>query len=172
MKPRKDRAMTLIELILVMSMLLVLGGIVGPAVSEFVPGVRLSKAVTGFVAAAGKARLEAALTGRRHRVVIRKSAEPPSYLVQVEADPLSEPGVFVPLYGDWGKPVELPDAITFESTEGAKPDIELGEEYLEFSPDGTASEATISFGHERLGHEDVSIDPATGVARIVTEVAK
>jgi len=155
---------TLYEVIIVLIVLLTVSAIVIPSFSGFLPTEKVRRSGDGLLSTIAKAHDDAVLTSRRIRLVFSK--EPPAYRLEYEPDPMNEPATFRPLPGDWGAKTELPEDVTV-TVEGAEPDEENGEEYLEFSPDGTATEARIILAHENGGEVVLELDPAGGRARVV-----
>src|SRR3972149_7029108 len=97
-KRRRVGGFTLYEVIVVLVVLVVLAGIVAPSFGRVLPSVKVSKSADEFLATAEKARTDAALTGRRHRLRIEKEAVPPEerpgYWFEYEPDPLGNPALF------------------------------------------------------------------------------
>ena len=157
---------TLYEIIVVLIVFLVVSAVLVPAVGGFLPSTRVRKAGDELLATFAKARADAALTARRIRVVFTKG-ETPSYRLVYEPDPMNEPATFRSMPGEWGAKTELPEGVAFESISGTETDTQSSEEYLEFSPDGTASESTVVLAHENGDKVTLEIDPADGRARVV-----
>jgi Tfp pilus assembly protein FimT len=155
-----------------MIVLVLVGGIVAPAFSNFLPSVRVRKAGDELLSALAKARSDAALTSRRIRIVFAKT-DPPSYRMTYEPDPMNDPATFRAMPGEWGAPIELPEGVQVESIEGAGTDDATSEEYLEFSPDGTATGARITLSHEGGDQVTILVESADGRAAVeVPEEAK
>ncbi|HEY3226491.1 MAG TPA: hypothetical protein VGK61_05820 [Planctomycetota bacterium] len=163
---RLEAGFTLYEIVVVLIVFLVVSAVLVPAFTGFLPSVRVRKAGDGLLATFGKARFDAALTARRLRVVFAKG-EAPSYRIMYEPDPMNEPSTFRAFPGEWGTKTELPDGVSFESIDGSETDPQTSEEYLEFSPDGTAPAATIVLAHENGEKVTLEVDPADGRARVV-----
>jgi Tfp pilus assembly protein FimT len=165
---KRVEGFTLYEVIIVLVVLMVVGGVVAPSFTGFLPSIRVQKAGDGLMATIEKARVDAALTSRRFRIVFTK--EPAAYRLEYEPDPMSEPGTFRRLPGDWGAKNDLPEGVTFSLLEGAEAvtdSKESGEEALEFSPDGSSTALTIMLAHENGRNVTIQVDPATGRARVV-----
>lgn len=162
---RSDRGFTLFEFLIVMVIIVAVVGIVAPSFSGFFPAFKTQKAVEMIVAAAGKARAEAALTMRRHRLYVistpKEDTAAYTYLAY-EADPLASPGIYFKLPGAWGTPEELSDDLSFESVDGAQEDVEVGGSFFEFNTDGTATEGTIVVVHAKGERRTLKIDGTTG----------
>jgi type II secretory pathway pseudopilin PulG len=163
----------LLELIVVLVLLAILGAVVGPAITGSIPSARVRKAGDAFLATAKKARMDAVLTAKRHRFVLRTTptteGERPSFFITFEARPLEEAGVFKPVPGAWGKPTELPEFVTFGTVEGSTEDTETGDHYVEFLPDGTAKDATLILQNAQGEPVSITIKGSTGDVRF-TEV--
>ena len=161
---RPDAGFTLYEIALVLVVIVLISSIVVPSVTGFLPSVRVRKSGDELIAAFSKAHADAVLTSRRFRVVFTK--EPPAYRLEFEPDPMNEPATFRRLPGDWGAKTAFPDGVKV-AIEGAEVDETTSEDYLEFSPDGTAPEAKIVISHESGDVVTLEIDPADGRARVV-----
>jgi prepilin-type N-terminal cleavage/methylation domain-containing protein len=162
---------TLIELILAILVIALIGGLVAPLFSNSLPSLRVRKSGDELLAAARKAHTDAVLTSRRHRLVMRAPTEdaPARWWLAFETRPLEEPGVFRRLPGGWSEEFALPETVRFASTEGARTDAETGDAYVEFNPDGTATEATIVVENDRGDRVTLQVAGATGRAVIPAE---
>jgi type II secretory pathway pseudopilin PulG len=160
------------EFLLVLVLIAVLGAIIGPSLANSLPSARVSRTANAWLATARKAHNDAALTSKRHRLVLRKTADElggPRFWITVEARPLEEPGVFHPVPGLFGQGTELPELVNILSHEGAVEEGEFGDFHVEFNPDGTATEATVVFGNDQGDSVKVQIKGTTGVAVIPVE---
>lgn len=153
------------EIIIVLIVILVASAVVVPSFTGFLPSVRVRKAGDEILATLGKARTDAVLTSRRFRVVFTK--DPAAYRLEYEPDPMNEPATFRALSGDWGAKTELPEGVTVSTISGAETDGETAEDYIEFSPDGTAPAITLVLAHEGGDQVTLEIDPSDGRARVV-----
>jgi general secretion pathway protein H len=151
---RRRRGVTLLELILVMVMISLLAGLLVPRMTGFFPAFRLRKSTDLVFRWARKAHAEAALTGSRHRVVFDVAGR--RILVEYEARPLTEPGVFGPVPG-W-EDHELPEGIFLE-----------GVEAFEFRSDGTAEGGAVTLFLEEGETRTVEVQDATGRVTILEE---
>ncbi len=159
---------TLLEFLVVLVIIAIVGAIIGPAFQNTLPSVRVSKAGEAFLATARKGHMDAALTGKRHRLYLRKidsEAGPAGFWLAFEPRPLEEGGTFKPLPGSWGQATALPEMVTVLSSEGAV-EAETGEVYMDFNVDGTATEATIVFQSQNGDQITVQIKGATGQAKV------
>ncbi len=154
-------------------LIIVMAAVVAPSFSGFFPGLKVQKAGETFMATCVKARTDAVLTLRRHRIMVVSSpadgSETPYYYLAFEADPLREPGSFRKLSGAWGQPEELPTDVALEALEGALDDTTSKEKYFEFKPDGTATEAAVTFAHPKGDRVTVKVAGTTG--RVTLEEA-
>jgi len=162
---RSEQGFTLYEVLIVMIVLVLVGGIVAPSFGNFLPSVRVRKAGDEPLATFSTARPDAALPSRRIRVVFAKT-DPPTYRMTYEPDPMNDPATFRAMPGDWGVPVALPEGVTVESLDGIETDGATSEEYLEFSPDGTATAARIKLSHEGGDAVTIRIEAADGRAGV------
>jgi Tfp pilus assembly protein FimT len=163
---RKRRGgFTLYEIVIVLIVIIAVSSIVVPSVAGFLPSIRVRKAGDELIATFSKARTDAVLTSRRFRIVFTK--EPPAYRLEYEPDPMNEPATFRRFSGDWGTKAPLPEGVIFAALEGAETDASTSEEFLEFSPDGTAPQAKVVLSHESGDQVTIEIDPSDGRARVV-----
>jgi Tfp pilus assembly protein FimT len=150
---------TLIELILVMVVIMTIATVVAPRFSDFFPSYQEKKSMEHLMAWARKARADAAVTGLRQHLVL--DAKNRKFWIEYEARPIKDPGKFVLLSGAWGEE-QLPDAVTFEMIEGAEsaPSGD-GLKYVEFRPDGTTADATITLANDRGDSHRLKIEGST-----------
>lgn len=150
---------TLIELILVMIVVFTLATVVAPRFSDFFPSFQVRKSTDQLMAWARKARADAALTGTRQRLYL--DATNREYWIEVESRPIKEPGKFVKLSGAWN-PETLPQAVVFETVEIKEAETESGAvKYIEFRPDGTSSEATVTISNDVGDRQVLRVEAAT-----------
>lgn len=151
-----------------MVILALIASVVAPNLGGVLPSVKVSRTAQEFAAAAGKARADAAITGRRHRLVIDKAPKdtslPPSFQLEYEPDPLGNPATWWRLQG-WK--VEMPDGVGIDPTSGFAEDPETTLLALEFRPDGTSEDAVVTFSHERGDTMEVHVAASDGRARMV-----
>ncbi len=162
-RSRRESGFTLYEVIVVLVVIALVAGVVVPSFGGVIPSVKVSRAGDTLLAAAGKARADAALTGRRHRIRFEKDPAP-LWRLEFEVDPLQAPGTWRRC-GDWLE--ELPEGVTFEKLDGTTLDALTGQEVLEFLPDGRSSEAELVLAHERGGRIAIQVAAADGRAKIV-----
>ena len=163
---KREAGFTLYEVVIVLVVLLVVSSVVIPSFSGLLPSVKVRRSGDGLMSTIAKARDDAVLTSRRIRIVFSK--DPAAYRLEYEPDPMNEPATFRPLPGDWGDKTELPDGVSIV-VDGAEPNEETSEEHLEFSPDGTASEAQILLSHENGDMVRLEVNPADGRVRVVED---
>lgn len=155
------------ELLVVIVLIAIIGGLVAPSLSGTLPSLRVRKAGDELMAATRKAHHDAAVTGRRFRLMMVAQEDElggPRWYLASEPWPLERPGLFKPLAGPWGKAVELPDYVTFSTIEGAGTDDATSERYIEFRTDGTATEATVTIASQKGDTVTFKVDPASGRA--------
>ena len=93
--------------------------VVAPRFSDVVPCLQLRTSADRLLSWARKARADAAVTGRRHRLVVDPRAK--KFWIAFEAQPFKDPGRFLPLEGAWTEEV-LPESVTVDSLEGLSDD--------------------------------------------------
>jgi Tfp pilus assembly protein FimT len=152
-----QKGMTLLELILVMIVIFTLATAVAPRFSDFFPGLQVRKTAGLIFALARKARSDGATTGVRQRLAL--DAGQKKFWLEVEAKPLKEPGKFTPLSGSWDAE-RIPDEVILESLDGAQQDS--GRHYIEFRPDGTATEATLVIANDKGDRQTIRVVGTTG----------
>jgi Tfp pilus assembly protein FimT len=153
----KRRGTTLLELILVMIVIFTLATAVAPRFSDFFPGLQVRKTAGRIFSWARKARSDGATTGARQRLVL--DAGQKKFWLEVEAQPLKEPGKFTALSGAW-EAERIPDEVILESFDGAEQDS--SRRYIEFRPDGTATEATLVIANDKGDRQTIRVVGATG----------
>jgi Tfp pilus assembly protein FimT len=150
---------TLVELILVMIVVFTLATVVVPRFSDFFPNLQVRKSTEQLMAWARKARADAALTGARQRLLLDIANR--EYWIEYEARPIKEPGKFVKLSGSWTAD-RLPESVTFELIEGAETDTTNSAlRYIEFRPDGTSSDATVTISNDAGDRQVLRVEPTT-----------
>lgn len=168
--PGRRNGFTLIELILVMIVIFTVATVVAPRLTDFFPSFQVRKTSQRLFAWARKARADAATTGLRHRLLLDPQSE--KYWIEYEARPVKEPGKFVLLSGSWGEE-QFPDRVRFETIEGAETDTTRSRcRYVEFRPDGTSSEATITVANDRNDRSVLRVEGATSKVYIQTQEEK
>ncbi len=165
MRKNARRGASLLELILVMIVIFTISTVVAPRFSDFFPSLQVNKTADRVFAWARKARADAALTGAAHRLVIDPATR--TYWIEYEPRPLKEPGTFQELGGTW-EAEETPDGVEFETLEGFE--SRSGKQVLEFRPDGTTADATITLANDRGDRRTIKVTGASG--RIVIEPEK
>jgi prepilin-type N-terminal cleavage/methylation domain-containing protein len=158
---RRDnrRGFTLIELILVMVVVFTLATVVAPRFSDFFPSFQVRKSTDQLMAWARKARSDAALTGTRQRLYVDATNQ--KYWIEVESRPIKDPGKFVKLSGAW-TPETLPQSVVFETVEVKDLETQTGAvKYVEFRPDGTSTEATVTISNDAGDRQILRVEAAT-----------
>jgi prepilin-type N-terminal cleavage/methylation domain-containing protein len=156
---KRRRGFTLVELIIVMIVIFTLATIVAPRFSDFFPSLQIRKSTESLLAWSRKARADAAVTGTRQRLLLDTANR--RYWIEYEARPIKEPGKFTALSGAWN-PETLPEAVTFESIQGAETDASNGAlRYVEFRPDGTSSETTVILSNDNGDRQTLRVEGAT-----------
>lgn len=161
---RRNPGFTLVELILVMVVIFTLATVVAPRFSDFFPSLQVRKSTELLMAWARKARSDAALTGTRQRLYLDPSKR--KFWIEHEPRPIKDAGKFVKLAGAWQEEL-LPDGVEIESVD--KAETGGSARYVEFRPDGSATEATIVISNANGDRQTLRIEAAT--ARIFIEDA-
>jgi type II secretory pathway pseudopilin PulG len=179
---RPRSAFTLFEIILAAAIVIILGGTIVLAVGGWFRRQSVDEGARRVEAILRMARAEACSQGRRVRLAFDPASLAPAILW--EPDPLGEPGVFVPHYGQWAN--DLPtDLLTFvscrrtgpsaaklltysDAEEPAGPDGEPLES-VTFLPDGSCDSAVIEVAAVdgmdlRIGR--LEIDGVTGAVSL------
>jgi len=155
---KRRRGFTLLEILLVMGMIFVLAAVVVPRFSDYVPALRVKKTTDRIFSWAQKARADAATTGCRQRLVFDSKAK--KFWLEYEARPFKDPGKFSALAG-WDEEL-IPDEVELETLEGLEDDPDNGlRKVLEFRPDGTAEDATITISNDRGDRATIKVVAAT-----------
>lgn len=141
---------TLLELILVTGILFAFVAVVAPRFSDFVPALRVKRTAEELLAAARRARTDAVLYGRTVRLRIDAAAR--TWALDVQKDPFRDPESFRPATGFDAEPIPLPEGVQVESAE----------ERIEFHPDGTAMECTLTLSDDRGNRTMLRVEKATG----------
>lgn len=162
MRKSHPRGFTLVELILVMFVIFTIATVVAPRLTDFFPSFQVRTSTERLFAWARKARADAATLGLRHRLLLDPDAR--KFWIEFEARPFKEPGKFVPLGGSWGEEL-FPEGVRFESIGGAEVDPVHGAcRFVEFLPDGTATEATLILTNDQGDRQTLRIEgPSSNV---------
>jgi type II secretory pathway pseudopilin PulG len=134
--------MTLIELVLVATILLVIAGVASVALGSGLGQDRHTVAARELAATLRATAERAALSGLRQRVLLSLASG--EVVVEQEADPYDAPGVWSAAAGSWGRRRSLPNgvrwgAVTIAGDGAAWQTIEpaaLANLELVFAPDG------------------------------------
>lgn len=153
---------TLLELVIVMILIFTFTAVVAPRFSDFVPALRVKRSGEELLAACRKARADAALKGRIHRVNV--DPESRTWWLMQQGDPFREPEMFKALKGEWAGAVELPTGVEAAMTREGE------EKYLEFFPDGTATEGSVELSNTKGDRITVRVIGTTG--RVYVEEEK
>lgn len=170
--PSRQRAFTLLELLLVLALVAVLAALTGPRLSGALKGQRLDAQARTVIAYARRARALAAAEGRSYELVfdptqrtlrLARQRDPlaaPSDPEEPEREALDESLAWArPLPFEEG--VELIEATATQNTEGAAYSeletevLDLGEPVaVRFAPDGSAQARELAF---RSGERELRI---------------
>ncbi len=174
----KARAFTMLELLLVVVVLVALGSIVWSNIGQRTSAGKLEYAARQLAGLMQLARSEAMVTGNTHRC--RFDAGGMRAIIEMEADPLENAGVFEPIQSHWSKVdmesdnircmvIEFDPWETLLREQEAKvleKENEKGKEDLlppiTFHPDGTSDSATVLLGNKDGWNYTLMINGLTG----------
>lgn len=147
----RARAFTLIELILVMSIIVLIAGMVAPSLNGFTAGRRVRYSATQLVSLANYARTQSISEARAYRLNFDLSAE--KYWLTAD----DGTGTFAALPGDLGEQHTAPDGVKITMDIAKQPDGQ----YIAFQPDGTVDPSHITLIDANGGSTIVACESAT-----------
>ncbi len=191
--PRANRkAITLIEVLLVLALLVVLAAMTWPAMDRPMANQRLRKAADKVRTAWAKARIEAMSTGQT--IVFRCTLDSEDYSIEAQAGPESVSFISSSTQGEFAETSsqstesisttnrQLPEDVTFVDGEvafdtratiltdgslGTDSDSDsLGLDPILFFPDGTTSTATLVLENQYQRRIELSLRGLTGVITV------
>lgn len=124
--------MTLIELLLVITLLMLLAAIAWPNFTAMGRAERLEESARRIKSLIAMCRAEAMNTGRRHRITIRLDG---SLKLRRQLDPITAPHVYVPVQKPWARLAFLLEDVWVESVSllpDGPPPIRVEDELMEF----------------------------------------
>ena len=168
---------TLLEIVLVLSLLVLLAGLTLTSYLGTLESLRISEHATRMAALLRAARAEAAITGRRFRLSFDPETTQP--IVAFEPDALAEPGTFVPYNVWWVKQARLEEGIRVLECRrtGASDFVEAGADTpsaredeaelaeVTFYPDGSSDSVRIvltSDDEDRPWYAEVTLNGVDG----------
>jgi type II secretory pathway pseudopilin PulG len=156
---------TLLELVLVMSLIFVLAAVVVPRLGDSVPSIQVRTTAERLLSLARQARAGAVSEGRRWRLTLEKDRR--SCLLAVEKDALKSPGSFEDPEGMEPDPYEWPEGVEVQvkSLGDSDPLVESGAT-LTFRPNGTCSDAELIVTHRHGDERRVRLEGALGAVHI------
>lgn len=174
------RAVTLVEVLLVLALLVVLAAVAWPSLEPSLASVELRKSADRIRMEWTRARVESLSTGST--ILFRYEPQGNLYCLQRQPEPQFSPGaaesVSAQLVEDsQSREYFLPEKISFlesEISDGAVGSLETnldsaaGEwsEPITFYPDGSASDARLVLGNERQQCIEISLRGLTGTVRV------
>ncbi len=153
--PRKPRAFTLIELILVLGILAFVAAMIVPSLRGFGVGRRIQDTAVTIVSVANYARTQAVTDGQTYRLNIDGN----SYWLTEDVD-----GIFQQVQNDFGRRAQTEDGVSLQCDVKPQPDGE----YIAFLPTGRTDPARLTLT-DRFGKRIVIACPSTTeLMRILT----
>jgi type II secretory pathway pseudopilin PulG len=155
-----------LELILALLVLTLAAGLILPRFSAALPGARLGKAAGDLHTVIQKVRADTAVFVKRHQLLIDTAGG--RYWVLLEAEPMRDPGVFVPPEkGPLRREFTLPDDVTFSLVEGPPPAAAGGGFVFTFNPDGSVEPGRIVLSDPGGETRTLMMDGATGNVEVL-----
>ncbi|MHC4779482.1 MAG: prepilin-type N-terminal cleavage/methylation domain-containing protein [Planctomycetota bacterium] len=152
---KRQAGFTLFELILVLILLAIAVGVVGPRALPLAEH-RMDSTLREAHAMARHARALAVTRGFSTRIHFDPNER--RFWLEIEADPLGEPGTFTNPGDEWGMGVLLREGVEFDS---------LDADSVTFRPDGTAEDALIVLKEPEGERKALEIRGVTGLSRVV-----
>lgn len=170
----RQRAFTLLELLLVLMVVSVFGALALPRMSGSLKHQRLQDQVRTTIALARKARALAASEGRAYVLVV--DGEGRSLRLLRKRDPLAQAEGEDPELEpaedpapDWAQPWEFPEGVTLQGVERNEEQEETQEAQIVFLPNGEAEAVRLTFGTGQSQDEQAVVEvlKPLGEARLV-----
>jgi len=158
---RGGRGFTLLELVLVMTMIALMAGLVVPRFVDFAARSQLAAGGQQAAALLGFARHWALSRG----VAVMVTWEQSGAVVSAEADPEGSPGEFTPLQAGRESRLALPEGITIASLQAGEGEQELPYESVIYA-DGTGEDLTVYLEDEAGHRQRVDYQGRLGRARV------
>ncbi len=138
-----SRGVTLLELIVVISILSIMLGVMTPLFRNSYTNLEIRNAYKNIAAVFGHAQERAIMEEREFRINFDRRQG--AYWLSYRDDPMEFPAKFVDLNTDAGRVRFVPGAVKLTFIEGAKYDRKSGARSITFYPNGTADRATVQF---------------------------
>jgi len=151
----RNSGFTLIELILVMSILVFVVAMIAPSLRGFGVGRRKNDMATLLVGIANYGRTQAVTEGRTYRLIF--DAQKPGFQLAVQAG-----SVYRPLAGDYGNKIEFVDGLQLRTDIAPQPDGI----HLDFHPDGRTDPAHVWITDKLGDTVEVACESATEMFRV------
>jgi len=158
-------AFTLVELLVVVAILAVMGGLVGLGLWHTADRLRLKNAAGMIVALARYSRAAAVAEGCAYRLGL--DLDEGLVWVETETDADTGSGRFAAVETDKGRPRKLPRGVHIASfLGGGDVEAQSGEQYITFDPGSSATRSMVRLGddHERVW--TLLVSGATGLVKL------
>lgn len=148
----RQRAFTLLELLMVLAVIAVLAGLAAPKLQGSLKGQRLDAQARTVIALSRKARALASAEGRSYELVFDPLAE--TIRLARQRDPLAAPNdpedperEALSTDLSWSRPLPFEEGVTLLEAAGAEGEaLDLGQPFaIRFYPDGSAEGREVAF---------------------------
>jgi len=163
--PQGDAGFTLLEMVLVLTVIVVVASLAVPRLAGSIASARVTKGTERLFAAAREAHARAVLRGLRTRLVLDREAR--AFWVEEERQPLREPGEWSEMPGREEKPYTLAEGVRFGQIRIDGEEITDVALELRFRPDGTADDALVTVENEDGDIGMIEVRGLTGRVRIL-----
>lgn len=169
-RPRQ-RAFTLLELLMVLAVVAVLAGFAAPRLAGSLKGQRLDAQARTVIALARKARALASAEGRSYELVFDPSAQ--TVRLARQRDPLAAPNdpedperEALATDLEWARPLPFEEGVTLREAAGAQGEsLDLGQQFtIRFYPDGSADARQVAF---QIGTRTLRVEVRPHLGRAV-----
>ena len=158
------RGFTLVELMIVVTIITLVGGIAAPALLSQLPDYRLKGTTRSVFASLQYAKMSAASSGKEHRVQFLLDPVPQRYQLQQ--------GNYFSGSDNWKNVLaikELPPQVWIDHATDYRGTHQTGISIIAFNPTGTASSGGIYLENSRGSLRSLKVSSTTGRIRIAND---